>query len=69
MRPGFHQPLLLTLPTAPSWGGNGALLTRLRRSKIQLPVNEASEPDFEYMENYIKEIEAAKYKKYLDYID
>ena len=42
--------------------------SRLRQEKLMLPVNEAGEPDFEYMENYIKKIEAAKYKKYLDYI-
>ena len=42
--------------------------TRLKNERLMLPVNDAGEPDFEYMENYIKKIEAAKYKKYLDYI-
>jgi hypothetical protein len=42
--------------------------TRLRREKLMLPVTDDSEPDFEYMENYIRNIEAAQYRKYLDYI-
>ena len=43
--------------------------TRLRREKLMLPVNEAGEPDFEYMENYVRNIEAEQYRRYLNYID
>lgn len=42
---------------------------RLKRQKIHLPINDAGEPDFEYMENYIKNIEAEKYRRYLNYLD
>ena len=32
-----------------------------------LPINKNKEPDYNYMENYMKKIEFAKSKKYLDY--
>ena len=41
---------------------------RIRQEKLMLPVNEAGEPDFDYMAAYVKNIIAAKYRKYLDYI-
>ena len=50
-----------------SWGGNGATLTRLRRSKILLPVTNDGEPDFEYMELYMRNLAAEQYRRYLDY--
>ena len=40
---------------------------RMNRQKIMLPINEKKEPDYEYMENYIKRLELEKIKKYLDY--
>ena len=64
----FVLPLLKKTLSIFSWGGNGATLTRLRRSKIQLPVNDEGAPDFEYMEAYVKNLEADKYRKYLEYI-
>lgn len=64
----FVLPLLKKTLSIFSWGGNGATLTRLRRSKIQLPVNDEGAPDFEYMEAYAKNLEAEKYRKYLAYI-
>ena len=42
---------------------------RLKRQKIQLPVTEDSLPDFEYMAAYVKNLMAAQYRKYLEYID
>jgi len=39
---------------------------RLKRQKILLPVNEVGEPDFEYMEAYIKNIFAEKLQSYID---
>lgn len=41
---------------------------RIRQEKLMLPVNEAGEPDFDYMAAYMKNIIAEKYRKYLDYI-
>lgn len=42
--------------------------TRLKREKILLPVTDDGEPDFEYMEAYVRKITAAQYRKYLAYI-
>lgn len=39
--------------------------TRLKRQKILLPINTKNEPDYEYMENYIKKIEFEKLNQYL----
>ncbi|WP_066185642.1 restriction endonuclease subunit S [Aliarcobacter thereius] len=41
---------------------------RISREKIMLPVNEKKEPDFEYMEQYMKNLTYKKIKQYLDYL-
>lgn len=41
---------------------------RLKRQKILLPVNKTNKPDYEYMEQYIKNLEYKKIKQYLDYL-
>lgn len=41
---------------------------RLKRQKIMLPVNSKSAPDYEYMEQYMMNIEYKKRKQYLDYL-
>ena len=41
--------------------------TRLRQEKLMLPINDAGEPDFDYMAAFIKNLIAAQYRKYLDY--
>ena len=41
--------------------------TRLRQEKLMLPVNEAGEPDFDYMAAFIKNLIAAQYQRYLKY--
>lgn len=43
-------------------------MERLKKDKIMLPVNEAGEPDYEYMERYIKQLETNKMIDYLAYI-
>lgn len=40
--------------------------TRMKKQKIMLPINKNKEPDFEFMENYIKNLE---YKKLTEYIE
>ena len=50
-----------------NWGGNGATLGRLCRTKMMLPINEQGEPDFEFMKQYIKNIEKGKEQKYTIY--
>ncbi len=41
--------------------------TDLPKKKILLPTNDKGEPDFVYMENYMKALENDKLKQYLDY--
>jgi len=38
---------------------------RLKRQKIMLPVNDQNEPDYDYMENYMKQLEYNKLNEYL----
>ncbi len=38
---------------------------RLKRQKIMLPVNDQNEPDYNYMENYMKQLEYKKLNEYL----
>lgn len=40
---------------------------RISREKIMLPVNDNNEADYEYMEQYIKNIMLEKYKKYCEH--
>lgn len=40
--------------------------TRLKKEKLQLPIDKDGQPDFEYMENYIKRLEYEKLTKYLE---
>lgn len=42
---------------------------RLLNLKIMLPVTDAGEPDYEYMEQYAKNMMLKKYKQYLTYLD
>lgn len=61
----FLIPLIKRQMEKFSWGGNGATLTRLKRSKLMLPTNKNGQPDYDYMENYIKKIEYEKLTKYI----
>lgn len=42
---------------------------RISREKILLPINSKYEPDYKYMEQYIKNIKYKKVKQYLNYLD
>lgn len=53
----FMIPMIKILMKKFNWGGNGATLTRLRRSRILLPIVKKGEPDYKFMEDYIKERE------------
>lgn len=64
----FVTPLLRQLMQKFNWGGNGATLGRLRRQKIMLPVNDSGQPDYAFMEAYMKAVEKrllTQYKTYL----
>lgn len=63
----FLLPLLKNLLTIFDWGSSGATLTRLRRSKILLPLDDSGKPDWVYMEQYAKRETARQLKAYLEY--
>lgn len=64
----FIIPMIKILMQKFNWGGNGATLSRLKRSRIMLPTNSKGEPDYVYMENYMKHLEQKKLLEYLNYI-
>ncbi|MGV8829956.1 MAG: restriction endonuclease subunit S [Breznakibacter sp.] len=41
--------------------------TRLKKEKLQLPIDKDGQPDFDYMVNYIKKLEYEKLTKYMKY--
>lgn len=42
---------------------------RMKKQRIMLPINESGEPDYMYMESYMKYLEQKKLLKYLDFIN
>ena len=64
----FIIPMLKIQMKKFNWGGNGATLGRLKRLKIILPVDEKEEPDYAYMEAYMREEERAILEQYKEYI-
>ena len=60
----FLIPLLKKQMTKFNWGGNGATLTRLKKTKILLPVNSKGDPDYAFMEIYMKQKETKLLKQY-----
>ena len=42
---------------------------RMLRQKLILPVNATGEPDYEYMEQYAKNMMLKKYRQYLEYLE
>ena len=41
----------------------------IKRERVMLPVNSENAPDYEYMEQYVKNIMIQKYNQYLDFIN
>lgn len=39
--------------------------TRLKKEKLKLPIDKSGQPDYEYMENFMKKLEFTKLTKYL----
>ncbi len=56
----FIIPLIKKQMEKFNWGGNGATLTRLKRSKILLPTNSEGNPDYTFMEQYMQHKENEK---------
>ena len=48
-----------------NWGGNGATLGRLKKLCIKLPSTKEGNPDYEYMEQYMKAIEHRLINRYI----
>ena len=61
----FLLPLLERTLSIYSWGGNGATLTRLRRSKIFLPADDSGRPDWNFMEDCMRKCEPAMIRLYI----
>ena len=53
----FIIPLIKIQMKKFNWGGNGATLTRLNHTKLMLPVDKCKDPNWHFMEEYIKERE------------
>lgn len=51
-----------------NWGGNGATLGRLRRTKIMLPVKDKGDPDYKFMESFVEEIKSKKISEAVNFI-
>lgn len=63
----FLIPLLKIQMKKFNWGGNGATLGRLLRTRVMLPVNKDEAPDWVLMEEYAKSLINNKRAKYIDY--
>ena len=64
----FVIPLIKVQMEKFNWGGNGATLGRLFRTKLMFPTNKNNQPDYPYMENYSKLLFKTKEEKYVRYI-
>src|SRR5699024_6626702 len=64
----FLIPLIKILMNKFSWGSNGATLTRLKRSKILLPVKSDNTPDWYYMEQYIQRQESESLERTVQFL-
>ena len=42
---------------------------RMHRQKLMLPVTDEGRPDYEYMEQYVKNMMLHKYEQYLGFIE
>ena len=52
-----------------NWGGNGATLGRLNRTRLILPINSQGQPNWQFMEDYIKQEQKQQAQKIIDYYD
>lgn len=50
-----------------NWGGNGATLGRLNRTRIMLPIDSQDQPHWQFMEDYIKQEQKLQAQKVIDY--
>ena len=52
-----------------NWGGNGATLGRLNRTRLILPINSQGQPNWQFMEDYIKQEQKQQVQKIIDYYE
>lgn len=65
----FLIPLLKIQLKKFSWGSNGATLTRLKKTKILLPIDKNREPNWQFMEDYIKQEQKLIAQKVINYYE
>lgn len=64
----FIIPLLKIQMEKFNWGGNGATLTRLKRTRIILPIDSKGNPNWQFMEDYIKQEMKVQREKVFNYL-
>jgi type I restriction enzyme M protein len=64
----FLLPLLKNQMEKFNWGGNGATLSRLKKTRIMLPVDKKGSSDYKYMEQYIINLEIKKREQYINHV-
>lgn len=52
-----------------NWGGNGATLGRLNRTRLILPIDSQGQPNWQFMEDYIKQEQKQQAQKIIDYYE
>lgn len=52
-----------------NWGGNGATLGRLNRTRLILPIDFQGQPNWQFMEDYIKQEQKQQAQKIIDYYE
>ncbi|MFR7871504.1 MAG: restriction endonuclease subunit S, partial [Fenollaria timonensis] len=65
----FLIPLLKIQLKMFSWGSNGATLTRLKKTKILLPIDKNGKANWQFMEDYIKQEQKAIAQKVINYYE
>lgn len=65
----FIIPLLKIQMRKFNWGGNGATLSRLKRTKILLPLDNLGNPNWQFMEDYIKQEQRKIAQKVVSYYE
>lgn len=65
----FIIPLLKIQMRKFNWGGNGATLSRLKRTKILLPLDLNKKPNWKFMEDYIKQEQKGIAHKVISYYE
>lgn len=65
----FIIPLLKIQMEKFNWGGNGATLGRLNRTRIMLPIDEFNKPNWQFMEDYIKQEQKTQAQKIIGYYE